>query len=147
MGIRGLGQWPEENPHEISKTIPCHVYWLYEKGMTWPMVGLQRIHTSDAFGCSNISANMGLKSFCPWCLKLVGTLKQLSSILREVHYRMAIVCEVCQSFASMNTQHILDHHSGCKAKCDRDCMEQERQEKMKKLHKKKSKSQERKERS
>ena len=44
---------------------------------------------------------------------------------------MVIVCDVCQSFASMNTQHILDHCSGCKAKCNIECMEKEEQEKAK----------------
>ena len=62
--------------------------------------------------------------------------------LREVHYRMAIVCDICQVFSGMNAQVILEHHSGCKTKCDKEHAEQEGQEKEKKSHKKKSKSQE-----
>ena len=41
----------------------------------------------------------------------------------------------------MNTQNVLDQCSGCTAKHNKECMEQEGQEKAKKSHKKKSKSQ------
>ena len=51
---------------------------------------------------------------------------------------MAIICDMCQAFASMSTQNILDHHSGCKAKCDKECAEHEGPTK---THKKKKKSQ------
>ena len=40
----------------------------------------------------------------------------------------------------MNSQVILEHCSGCKAKSDKECTEQEGQEKAKKLLKKKYKS-------
>ena len=40
----------------------------------------------------------------------------------------------------MNAQNILDHHSECKAKNDKECMEWEGREKAKKSHKKKFKS-------
>ena len=51
--------------------------------------------------------------------------------LREVHYKMVIKCYICRSFASMNAQSILDHCSGCKAKCDKECAEHEGQEEVK----------------
>ena len=57
--------------------------------------------------------------------------------LREVHYRMVIGCDICQLFANMNAQSILDHCSTCKAKCDKESMEQEEHKMVKKLHKKK----------
>ena len=60
--------------------------------------------------------------------------------LREVHYRMAIVCDIYRLFASMNAQSILGHHSGCKAKCNKEYAEYEGHKKVKKSHKKKSKS-------
>ena len=58
----------------------------------------------------------------------------------EVHYRLAITCNLCKLFASMSTQNILDHCSGCKAKHAKESAEQERHEKVKKSHKKKSKA-------
>ena len=64
--------------------------------------------------------------------KAGGNTKTITVHLSEVHYRIAIVCDVWWYFASMNAQNILDHHSGCKAKCDRECMEQGGQEKVKK---------------
>ena len=58
-------------------------YQLYEKGMTWAMVGFQGLHTSDAFRCSTVSDSMGLKSFWPWCLKLGGVPKWFPSMLER----------------------------------------------------------------
>ena len=127
------------------KQFHAHFYQLYEKGMTQAMVSLKGLHMSDTFRCPNASVSMGLKSFCPWCLKHGGNIETIIVHMREGHYRMAIVCNVCQSFAGMNTQHIQDHDSSCKAKHGRECMEQEGQEKVKKSHKKKSKSWRRKE--
>ena len=49
-------------------------YRLYEKGTTMEMVGLQGLHTSNAFWCPKVSASMDLKLFCPWCFKFGGTL-------------------------------------------------------------------------
>ena len=95
---------------------------------------------SDAFRCSNILASVGPKSFFPWCLKLGGNTKAITIHLREVHYRMVILCDICQSFANMNALNIMDHHSGCKAKHDKECAGQEGQEKAEKSHKKKFKS-------
>ena len=115
-------------------------YWWYEKGMTWAMVSLQGLHISNAFRCSNALASLELKSFFLWCLKLGANTEMIIIHLREVHYRMVIVNNMCQSFASINTQSILDHCSGCKAKCDKQHIKQEGQEKAKKPHMKKSKS-------
>ena len=33
------------------------------------------------------------------------------------------MCNICQAFADMSTQSILDHNTGCKAKCDKECLE------------------------
>ena len=66
----------------------------------------------------------------------------IATHLREVHYRLAIACDLCKSFTSMSAQSILDHCSGCKAKCTEEHTEQEGHEKAKKSHKKKSKSRE-----
>ena len=46
--------------------------------------------------------------------------------LREVHYWLAIACDIWKTLASMSAQIILEHNSGCKVK----------------LHKKKSKMKE-----
>ena len=68
----------------------------------------------------------GFKLFCTWPVKLGWNTKTIAIHLREVHYRMAIMCEICQAFASMSTQSVLDHHSGSKAKCNKEYVESER---------------------
>ena len=60
----------------------------------------------------------------------------------EVHYRLAIVCDLCKLFTSMSAQSGLEHCSGCKAKHTKECAEQEGNEKARRSHKKKSKAQE-----
>ena len=60
----------------LLKQYHAHYYWFYERGMTRAIVALQRLHSSNAFWPSNVSASVGLKSFCPWSFKLGGTLKQ-----------------------------------------------------------------------
>ena len=70
------------------------------RGLTKAMVGLQGLHSSDAFQHLNMLTSVGLKSFCPWCLKFGGNTKTIATHLREVHYRLAIVCDhlsiICQ---------------------------------------------------
>ena len=70
-------------------------YRLYEKGTTQAMMGLQGLHLSKAFWHRNILAGMGLKSFCPWCFKFGGNTETIRTHLREVHYRLAIACNIC----------------------------------------------------
>ena len=98
------------------------------------MVGLQGLHLGKAFKHSNILGSMGLKSFYPWCLKLGRNSETIAVHLREVHYRMVIVCDICRLITGMTAQGILDHHSGCKAKHDKECAEHEGPEKVKKSH-------------
>ena len=54
---------------------------------------------------------MGLKSFCPWCLKLGSNTETIAVHLTEIHYRMAIVANICRYFTGMNAYYILDHHT------------------------------------
>ena len=96
MGIRGHGHGQKKILMQSLKQYHTHFYWLYEKGMTWAMVGLQWLHISNAFRCPYISASMGLKSFCPWCPKGRGTLKMITVHLKEVHYRI----KLCGTHAS-----------------------------------------------
>ena len=70
--------------------------------------------------CPSVSNSKGLKSFCPWCLKLGGNAETSAIHLWEVHYRMTIMYNICWPFASMSAQSILDHFSGCKVKCDKE---------------------------
>ena len=120
----------------------AHFYWLYEKGMTCAMVGLQGPHSGEALRHPNISSGVGLQSFCPWCFKLGGNMETITIHLWEVHYWMVIVCNICQMFAGMSTQNILDHQVRCKAKCNEEHAEHKGHEKAQKSHKKKkSKSQ------
>ena len=90
---------------------------------------------------SIISYSVGLKSFCPWCLKLGRNTEMKATNLSEVYYRMMITCDLCKAFSSMYTQGILDHHSGCNAKYTKECAEQEGHKKVK-SHKRKCPSQE-----
>ena len=83
------------------KQYHTYYYQLYEKDTTRTMVGLQGLHSGDAFRCSNVSSSVGLKSFCSWCFKLGGNTKTIAIHLREVYYRLAMVCNLCKSFASM----------------------------------------------
>ena len=101
------------------KQYHTHYYWFYEKGTMRAIVGLQGLHTNNAFQCSNVSLSIRLKSFCLWCFKLGGNTENI-----EVHYRMATACDICKALASMSAQVILEHCAGCKTK----------------LHRKKSKS-------
>ena len=39
------------------------------------------------------------------------------------------MCNLCKLFASMSAQRILDHHSGCKVMCTKECTEQQGHEK------------------
>ena len=66
-----------------------------EKGTTHAMVSLQGIHLDDALWHPNISTGMGLKSFCPWCFTLGRNTETIAIHLREVHYRMTIICHIC----------------------------------------------------
>ena len=69
----------------LLKQYHTYHYWFYEKGTMRAMVGLPGLHTSDAFQCCNVSASVGLKSFCPWCFKLRGNMETIATHLREVH--------------------------------------------------------------
>ena len=60
------------------------------------MVGLQGLHKNDALRCSNVSTSVQLKSFCPWCLKLGGTLKWLLFTLE----RCLIGWQLCATYDS-----------------------------------------------
>ena len=50
---------------------------------------------------------------------------------------MVIVCNICQSFAGMTIQSILDHNLGCKGKHDKEPVEHEGHKKAQKSHEKK----------
>ena len=116
----------------MLKQCHTHYYHFYKNRMTRAMVGLQRLHSSDTFRCSNVSSGVGLKFFCPWCFKSRGYMKMITTHLREVHYQLAISCDLCKSFTSRSPKNILDHCSGCKAKCTKEFTEQEGCEKAKK---------------
>ena len=98
-------------------------YQLYKKGMFCAMVGLQGLHLGDAFKCPSISAVVGLKSFHSWCLKLGGNTEMITVHLCEVHYQMAVACDICWAFASMAAQNIQDYWLECKEKHDKECAE------------------------
>ena len=70
----------------LLKQYHAHYYHFYEKGMTRVMVGLQGLHSNNAFRDFYISASVRLKSFCPQCFKLGGTAEVIATHLREVHY-------------------------------------------------------------
>ena len=83
-------------PCAISKTIPCMlllIIWKgYGPGHGWP----PRATYEWFFRCYNVLASMGLKSFCPWFLKLEGTPKQSPSISE----RCILGWQLCVTYAS-----------------------------------------------
>ena len=81
------------------------------------MVGFSGLHSGKTFRHSNVSAGVRLKSFCPWCFRFWGNMQTISIHLREVHYWLAIVCNICRLFASISVQVILEHRANCKVKC------------------------------
>ena len=64
---------------------------------------------SNAFQHLNILASVGFKSFCLWCFKFQGNTEMITTHLREVHYRLAIACDICLVFTSMSVQVVLEH--------------------------------------
>ena len=100
----------------LLKQYHTNYYRFYEKWTSRAMVGLQGLHMSNAFSYSNASASVVIKSFCPWCFKLEANTEKIATHLREVHYWLAITCNIYKAFASMSVQIILEHHSGCKVK-------------------------------
>ena len=96
------------------KQYQPHYYRFYEKGTTRAMVGLQGLHINDAFWHPNVYAGVGLKSFCPWCFKPDANTETITIHLREVHQHLAIACDLCQLFATMSAQVVLQHCSGYK---------------------------------
>ena len=91
-------------------------HWLYEKGTTLTMVSLQGLHPGNALKCASISAGVGLKLFCPWCLKVGGNMEMITVHLKEGYYQMSVACDICWAFASMTIQNIQAHWSECKGK-------------------------------
>ena len=82
-GSKNYTRESEAETHDWAKALVlslkqfhAHFYRLYKKGTTRAMVSLQGLCSSDAFWHPNILANMGLKSFCPWCFKFGGTPRQ-----------------------------------------------------------------------
>ena len=70
-------------------------------------------------------------------LQAGGNTETIATHLREVHYWLAIACDLCKSFTRMSAPIILEHWSGCKVKHSIEHTEQGHE--VKKLHKKKPK--------
>ena len=98
------------------KQFHTHFYQLYEKGTTRAMVGFQGFPSSDNLWHPNVSGKVGHKLFCPWCFKSRGNTEMITTHLREVHYRLAIACNVYQVFTNMSAQVVLEHPSNCRVK-------------------------------
>ena len=56
-------------------------------------------------------------------------METIATYLREVHYQLAIICDICKAFASMSVEIILDYHSGCKVKSHKRSPKAKEQEK------------------
>ena len=61
------------------KQFCTHFYWLCQKGITHTMMCLQGLHLCNTLKCLSISGGIGLKSFCPWCLKLGGNMEMIAA--------------------------------------------------------------------
>ena len=116
QGIRGRPQGSAKALVLSLKQFHAHYYRFCKKGPTKAMVDLQGLHSSYAFQHLNMLASVGLMSFCPWSFKFGGNAKTIVPHLWEVHYRLAISCNVCQSFASMSLQEVLEYQSKCREK-------------------------------
>ena len=108
-------QRPQSCPWNSSTPISTDVM---RRGQP-AMVGLQGLHSSDTFWHLNVWAGVGLKLFCLWCFKFVRNTETTATLLREVHYKLAIACDICQSFANMSVQVVLEHRSKCWMKSHR----------------------------
>ena len=60
----------------LLKHYHAHCYHSYEKGIARAMIGLQELHSSDAFRGSNVYSSVGLNHFAPGVSSWVATLKQ-----------------------------------------------------------------------
>ena len=112
--------WEKENPGAVTKdSFTHHFYWLCVKGTTHAMVSLQWLHLGDM--PSNAQTSLPVWGQSPSALGVSSWVQKHwnhhHSPPWETHYRMPIMCNICQVFASMSALNILDHQAGCKAKC------------------------------
>ena len=110
VGVRSWDRWQGKKVSAVAKTISCPILPSLWEGLN---------QTHDRVTWTSLKwciSTMGLKSFCLWCFKLGGNTETIATHLREVHYRLAIVCNVYWSFASMSAQLVLEHQSGCRTK-------------------------------
>ena len=83
--MKNILPWdPEAEIHDTKKTLvqlqfQAHYYWLYGKGTAHIMMGRQGLYSGNFLRCPSISAGIGLKLFCSWCLKLGSTQRPLPS--------------------------------------------------------------------
>ena len=110
----------------------------------WPMPWLAFRDSIQAMpsGAPTFPLEWGWSLSAPWCFKLGGNTEAIAIHLWEVHYQMAIVYDICQMFAGMSTQNVLNHQVRCKAKHNEEHVEYKGHKKAQKSHKNKnSKSQ------
>ena len=67
----------------------------------------------------------GAEVILPPVSKAGRNTKMIAIHLREVQFRMAIMFDIKRLFTGMDGQSSLDQHSGCNAKCDKECTEHE----------------------
>ena len=79
---------------QLFKQSHTQYYWLHEKGMTHTMVDLQDLHSSYTLKHSHISADVGLKLFCLWCLKLGRNTETIAIHLCKMNYQMVMLCDI-----------------------------------------------------
>ena len=56
-------------------------------------------------------------------------METITTHLREVHYQLAVTCNICKAFVSMSAQVFLEHCSGCKVKLHKKISKVKEQEK------------------
>ena len=80
------------------KQYHAHCYWLYKKGTTRAMVGLQQATLGWCLQMLQHFFQCGAKIILPLVFQVGGNTAMIATNLQEVCYRLAIVCDLCRLF-------------------------------------------------
>ena len=116
QGARGRDSQPGKGLGPVLETVSRSLLQALQEGDNQGNGGYPRLTHKQCHLASEHVSKCGPKSFCPWCFKVRGNTKTTTNHLREVHYRLAIACDVYWLFASMSVQVVLEHQSRCRMK-------------------------------
>ena len=113
VGVRSQDRWEGKNVSAVIETISCPILLYLWEVLNQSPDRVAQTPLKWCIWCLNVAASMGLRSFCPWWFKLGGNTETISTCLKDVHYRLAIVCDICWLFTSMPVHVVLECPSGC----------------------------------